>query len=103
MLLDAKPENKTFSYDFVAGEDITQEDVFHKIAEPILNSCLEGYNATIFAYGQTGSGKTYTIQGPGFDDVCLTEQDEADRGILSRSFEYLFNKLEKMSGSEEED
>ena len=58
---------------------------------------MEGYNGTIFAYGQTGSGKTYTIQGPGFDDVCLTEQVEADRGILPRAFEYIFSKLEHMS------
>jgi len=29
------------------------------------NSCLDGYNGTVFAYGQTGSGKTYTINGSG--------------------------------------
>lgn len=62
-----------------------------------MDSCLEGYNGTIFAYGQTGSGKTYTIQGPGFDDVCLTEQADADRGILPRSFDYIFNKLEHLT------
>ena len=28
----------------------------------ILQSFLEGYNATIFAYGQTGSGKSFTMQ-----------------------------------------
>ena len=34
------------------------------IAKPIAESCIQGYNGTIFAYGQTGAGKTYTIQGP---------------------------------------
>lgn len=68
-MLDAKPENKTFNYDYVADEDSSQEEVFHKIAKPIIDSCLEGYNGTIFAYGQTGSGKTHTIQGPGFNDI----------------------------------
>ena len=28
----------------------------------ILQSFLEGYNATVFAYGQTGSGKSFTMQ-----------------------------------------
>ncbi len=37
-----------------------------KIAQPIADSCLQGYNGSIFAYGQTGSGKTFTIQGPAF-------------------------------------
>jgi len=39
--------------------------IFNHIAKPIADSCLQGYNGTIFAYGQTGAGKTYTIQGPG--------------------------------------
>lgn len=103
IILDAKPENKTFNYDFIADEEISQEEVFYKIAQPIVDSCLEGYNGTIFAYGQTGSGKTYTIQGPGFDDVCIPEQAEADRGILPRSFEYIFNKLEHLMDEETEE
>jgi len=103
MLLDAKPESKTFNYDFVADENTSQEEVFYKMGQPIVDSCLEGYNGTIFAYGQTGSGKTYTIQGPGFDDVCLTDQAEQDRGILPRSFDYIFNKLEGLMEEETEE
>lgn len=30
---------------------------------PIVESCLAGYNASIFAYGQTGAGKTHTMVG----------------------------------------
>ena len=30
---------------------------------PIIESCLAGYNASIFAYGQTGAGKTHTMVG----------------------------------------
>jgi hypothetical protein len=29
----------------------------------MVQSVLQGYNATIFAYGQTGSGKTFTMEG----------------------------------------
>lgn len=103
ILLDAKPESKTFNYDFIAEESVSQETIFHKIAQPIADSWLEGYNGTIFAYGQTGSGKTYTIQGPGFDDVCLVEQSDGDRGIIPRSFEYMFNKLDQMMEEETEE
>lgn len=102
-MIDAKPDSKTFNYDFVADESTTQADIFHKCAQPIADSCLEGYNGTIFAYGQTGSGKTYTIQGPGFDDVCIEEQADEDRGILPRSFEYIFNKLDSLAEEETEE
>ena len=34
----------------------------YEALEIILQSFLEGYNATVFAYGQTGSGKSFTMQ-----------------------------------------
>jgi kinesin family protein 14 len=37
-----------------------QEHIFSKIGVPMVESCLLGYNCSLFAYGQTGSGKTYT-------------------------------------------
>lgn len=30
-------------------------DVYDKCVEPLVKSCMEGYNATVFAYGQTVS------------------------------------------------
>lgn len=103
IVLNAKPENKVFKFDFTADENISQEEVFKKAARPIADSCLEGYNGTIFAYGQTGSGKTYTIQGPGFDEEDLIQQSLDDKGILPRSFEYIFNTLESMMDNETEE
>ena len=64
IVLDRGVEQKIFTFDYVADENTTQEDIFQRMARPIADSCLQGYNGTIFAYGQTGSGKTYTIQGP---------------------------------------
>ena len=36
--------------------------VYNEIPYSLVQSFLEGYNATIFAYGQTGSGKSFTMQ-----------------------------------------
>lgn len=32
-----------------------QADVYDTCVEPLVKSCMEGYNATVFAYGQTVS------------------------------------------------
>ena len=61
IVLDRGADSKNFTFDYVAGIDSTQEEIFLRIAQPIADSCLQGYNGTIFAYGQSGSGKTFTI------------------------------------------
>jgi len=47
---------------------------------------LNGYNGTILAYGQTGTGKTYSMVG--------NFEDNKDKGIIPRSFEYIFSEAE---------
>ena len=64
VIVDSKPDYKVFNFDFVGDENLDQSTVFNRIAKPIADGCLEGYNGSIFAYGQTGAGKTFTIQGP---------------------------------------
>jgi hypothetical protein len=64
-------------YDHVFDMDSTQEEVFDKVGDPVLNNILDGFNGTIMAYGQTSSGKTHTMQG--YD---LSEKD--NRGIMPR-------------------
>ena len=54
---------KTFTFDTVFGADSTQLDVYNRVARPIVDNVLEGYNGTIFTYGQTGTGKTFTMEG----------------------------------------
>ena len=48
--------SKKSPYDRVFTPDNANEDVHDGIAEPIIGSVLQGFNATIFAYGQTASG-----------------------------------------------
>ncbi|KAF3844869.1 hypothetical protein F7725_008032, partial [Dissostichus mawsoni] len=82
----SKPEPRTFTYDHVADMEISQESVFSSVAKNIVESCVNGYNGTIFAYGQTGSGKTFTMLGPSELDNFTDEL----RGVIPRCFEYLF-------------
>ncbi|KAM4688248.1 kinesin-like protein KIF15 isoform 2-T2 [Discoglossus pictus] len=84
--LHSKPEPKIFTFDNVANIDATQESVFSSVAKNIVESCMNGYNGTIFAYGQTGSGKTFTMLGPSESDNFTHNL----RGVIPRSFEYLF-------------
>ncbi len=80
-----------FTFDHVYDERATQAEVYEHTAKSAVMSALQGYNATIIAYGQTGTGKTYTMEG---------FTNEADRGIIPRSTEALFDWIET-SGSKE--
>jgi hypothetical protein len=44
-------ELKTFQFDYVGHEKVDQLSIFDHIAKPIADTCLQGYNGTIFAYG----------------------------------------------------
>ncbi|XP_062303507.1 kinesin-like protein KIF28P [Osmerus eperlanus] len=47
------------------GRYADQACVFQDLGEGVLQSALQGYNATLLAYGQTGSGKSSTMLGHG--------------------------------------
>ena len=83
--------NKSFSYDYVASEDIDQNELFMNSAYEIAESALNGFNGTIFVYGQTGAGKTYTLMGKNSDndEILIGEKS----GILPRTIDFLFNKI----------
>ena len=89
--LEVKSEFKSFTFDYVATDTISQSEIFEAIGKPIADSCLSGYNSTIFAYGQTGAGKTFTILGPSQDP------EDIQRGLLPRCFEYIFNSVQDLT------
>ena len=68
-----------YTFDHVYDQNSTQEEVYEQTAKGVINSCLEGYNATLFAYGQTGTGKTYTMEGFKFNNK------DPERGVIPRS------------------
>ena len=75
-----------FSFNGVIDRDTSQEDVFERVAQPVIESVMSGFNGTIFAYGQTGSGKTYTLTGG--------STAYAERGIIPRTLSEVFRAIE---------
>ena len=85
-------KNEVFTFDQIKWPDCQQEDFFESVGRCLSDSCLLGYNATIFAYGQTGSGKTFTMQGP-YDD--FGQLHPVHKGLIPRCFEYLFQQIKE--------
>eukprot|EP01084_Bolivina_argentea_P222460 376538_1 len=77
-----------FSFDHILSQNSTQQQTFDTIGKPLIDHVCQGYNGTIFAYGRTGSGKSFTM----FGDANYSNLD--DIGIIPRSIDYLFEKLE---------
>ncbi|KAM6994178.1 kinesin-like protein KIFC3 isoform 2-T2 [Tautogolabrus adspersus] len=78
-----KGKGRIFELDKVFHPQATQEEIFQEI-EPLVTSCIDGYQVCIFAYGQTGSGKTYTMEG-----------SVENPGINQRALKQLFNVIEE--------
>ncbi|RYC54733.1 hypothetical protein CHU98_g11475 [Xylaria longipes] len=76
-----KVKDQTFGFDRVFDDNTTQTEVYEATTKGLLDSILDGYNATVFAYGATGCGKTHTITGttqmPGI--IFLTMQELFER------------------------
>ena len=74
-------KDQTFGFDRIFDDNSTQDEVYEGTTRALLDSVLDGYNATVFAYGATGCGKTHTITGtiqqPGI--IFLTMQELFER------------------------
>ncbi|KAF2010549.1 kinesin family protein-like protein [Aaosphaeria arxii CBS 175.79] len=76
-------KDQTFAFDHVFDQSTSQGDIYDSTTKGLLDSVLEGYNATVFAYGATGCGKTHTITG--------TAQQP---GIIFLTMQELFEKIQ---------
>lgn len=47
-------KDQNFTFDYVFNDTASQDDLYTSTVKPLVQSCLDGYNATVFAYGQTG-------------------------------------------------
>uniref|UniRef100_A0A1A9WEY2 Kinesin motor domain-containing protein n=1 Tax=Glossina brevipalpis TaxID=37001 RepID=A0A1A9WEY2_9MUSC len=95
--------NHTFAYDHVFNscdpnsiDYVTQNQLYEKLACPLLDKAFEGYNACLFAYGQTGSGKSYSMMGsdPFSRDNFNQSVLGCEAGIIPRFCYQLFRYLE---------
>ncbi|KAL3807868.1 hypothetical protein ACHAXA_010641 [Cyclostephanos tholiformis] len=84
-----KERRKKWSYGFdrVFSPVNGQDDVW-EAAEPLVQSCIDGYHVCMFAYGQTGSGKTHTMIGVA-----------GDRGLIPRAVKMLFEAKREIERS----
>jgi hypothetical protein len=77
-------DNHTFIFDNVFNQESSQEIIFDKVAQNVIEWVVQGYNATILAYGSTGTGKSFTMFG---------NRNEQEQGIIPRSCDELFKLL----------
>ncbi|KAK4121947.1 kinesin-domain-containing protein [Parathielavia appendiculata] len=82
-----KVKDQVFAFDRIFDQTASQSDVYEGTTKGLLDSILDGYNATVFAYGATGCGKTHTITG--------TPQQP---GIIFLTMQELFEKINERSG-----
>ncbi|CAH0548957.1 unnamed protein product [Brassicogethes aeneus] len=82
---------KTFTFDSTYDQDSNTENIYNDICYSLIESVLEGYNATIFVYGQTGCGKSFTMEG-------TKNGDPKDRGVISRTFDHIFEAISVTPG-----
>ena len=52
---------QTQTFDHVFAHDASQEELYIKVGQPMVDQCLKGYNGAILCYGQTGSGKVICL------------------------------------------
>lgn len=79
----------SFTFDAVYGTSTSQKTIFLTEVQPLLDSVLQGFNATVFAYGQSGSGKTYTMTG--------NLNKEELKGMMPQAVSFLFEEIKKLT------
>ena len=52
-----------YNFDRCFGTNASNELVYQATIKSMVDSAVNGINATVFMYGQTGSGKTFTMLG----------------------------------------
>lgn len=91
LTIDCRPDQKTFNFDWIGGDNTTQQLIFSTVGVPMVAACLDAFNCCIFAYGQTGAGKTFTMQGKGLDN----DDESESRGLQPRVFDHIFHRTQE--------
>lgn len=99
-----RPETKgSFTFDYCFDDRTSNRELFDATAKKLVQSAVDGSNASILAYGQTSSGKTHSILGtpyePGILPLAVEEifgfQEDGLRAVgkqASVSYYEIFNE-----------
>lgn len=87
-------ETKGFTFDATYDKNTVQKNFYDESCAGIIESCLEGFNGTIFAYGQTGCGKSFTMQGK--------EDPPELRGVIPNAIAHIFEYVNAMNDESNE-
>lgn len=85
--------DRALAVDGFLDDRASQEDAFHLVGVPMIDSALAGFNTSLVCYGQSGTGKTYTMWGP-LAAMFDSRSNRADRGIVPRFFQRLFSQIQ---------
>ena len=88
-------QNRLFHFDDAYGPGSEQGAIYRDLVAPLVESCFNGYNATVFAYGQTGSGKTYRWA------AARTQRPRGRGGIIPRVISDVFAGAKRRRGQSE--
>ncbi|KAG7329998.1 hypothetical protein KOW79_006220 [Hemibagrus wyckioides] len=66
--------------------NVSQEEVYQRVAQSVVHGALEGYNGTVMCFGQTGAGKTFTMTG--------ANENYEQRGVIPRAIQEVFQEID---------
>lgn len=99
-----KNKPKKYMYDYIFGENATQDEVYHTTTSPLIKDVLKGLSAAVFAYGSTGSGKTHTMLGPNpkkaatpsnADQPPKTAASSSGDGLMVKAIDEIFRHVDE--------
>ncbi|NP_001360738.1 Kinesin-like protein [Caenorhabditis elegans] len=94
ILRQNRQHERKFEFDASFGATSNQEDVHETTTGPIIDSVVEGFNATVFAYGATGSGKTFTMIGTKDRPGLMTLMTKTLYEKLDNQYQVLLSYME---------
>jgi kinesin family protein 4/21/27 len=83
IVIKSLDKDKAYTFNYVLSTSSTQETLYNRCVQPLLENLFKGYNLTILAYGQTGSGKTHTMG--------TAYMGDGDMGVIPRAITEIFD------------
>jgi hypothetical protein len=75
---------KEYTFTHIFGPTSTQQDLYTRTTQPLVDALYMGKSGLLFAYGVTNAGKTHTILG-----------NEDAPGVLPRALDDIFTRLKR--------